>query len=169
MNRDRSFRTSPPDQLAPSRFKDTGTLKTNMVDGWSCNPPRRLVSRRMNWGEILKICVRRIWVAGERKSKRKSSGVNPLLHGLLPGRDEGDRRRSQVLPLKDERSRERPFSRVAGADWIFEDIGCCSIKALTGAKNVIVIVALPEIAYPQGAGTSSSGALECANRFCEIR
>src|SRR2546429_8640056 len=54
----------PPDQLAPSRFKDTGTLKTNMVDGWSCNLPRRLVSRRMNWGEILKILVRRIWVAG---------------------------------------------------------------------------------------------------------
>lgn len=48
-SRIRQLRTSPPDPLALSRFKDTGTLNGNITDGWSCNLPSSLMSRRMNF------------------------------------------------------------------------------------------------------------------------
>ena len=48
-SRIRHLRTSPPDPLALSRFKDTGTLNGNINDGWSFNLPQSLLSRRMNF------------------------------------------------------------------------------------------------------------------------
>src|SRR5215831_1795455 len=47
-SRIRHLRTSPPDPLALSRFKDTGTLNRNVANGWSCNLPQSLLSRGMN-------------------------------------------------------------------------------------------------------------------------
>lgn len=48
-SRIRLLRTSPPDPLALSRFKDTGTLNRNVANGWSCNLPQSLLSRGMNF------------------------------------------------------------------------------------------------------------------------
>ena len=102
------------------------------------------------------------------KPATQSSGVNPLLHGRFPrGYGEG-----QVLPVKDERTGEWPVVRVtdkARADGILKNVRGHAVEALAGAKNVVVIVSLPEVAYPQRASARGGHAFERSNGFGKIR
>lgn len=102
------------------------------------------------------------------KPATQSSGVNPLLNGPFPRRyGEG-----QGLPVKNERTREWPVVRVmdqARADGILKNVRGHAVEALAGAKNVIVIVPLPEIAYPERASVRRGHAFERSNGFGKIR
>lgn len=78
----------------------------------------------------------------------------------------------QIFPVKDERAGEWPVVRVinqAGADGVFKNVGGHAVEALARTKNVVVLVPLPEIAYPQRASVHGGHAFECADGFNKIR
>ena len=77
----------------------------------------------------------------------------------------------QIFPVKDERAGKWPVVRVidqAGADGVFENVGGHAVEALARTKDVVVIVPLPEIAYPQRASVHSGHAFECSNGLNKI-
>ena len=57
----------------------------------------------------------------------------------------------------------------ARADGILKNVRGHAVEALAGAKNVVVIVPLPEVAYPQRASVRGGHAFECSNGFGKIR
>ena len=109
----------------------------------------------------------RVEIRGAKTGKR-----NVKLHGTFPLRCERRYRKGQILPVNNERTGEWPVVRgidQARADGVFKNVRSYAVEPLAGAKNVVVMVPLPEIAYPQRASVRSRHAFERSNGFGKIR